>query len=152
VRALPPGDCPSPRLEGTRARLVTLTKNLEAEQKEGEADEQEEKVRYDKKLAQAKDKAKALAAKGSSKNDAAEAALQGVELLAAGGTDAAGGFSAADLSEFARASILRAASGVGVCSKCRWQSGCLNCDPEKARRHFLEKERQQWVLKRLQEL
>jgi hypothetical protein len=70
--------------------------------------------------------------------------LQAAELLAAGGTDAAGGFSAADLSEFARASILRAASGVGVCSQCRWQSGCLNCDSEKARRHFLEKECQQW--------
>ena len=22
--------------------------------------------------------------------------------------------------------------GLGVCSKCRWQSGCLACDPEKA--------------------
>jgi hypothetical protein len=143
---------PQPRLKGTRARLVTLTKLLEAEQKKSEADQEDERAKYAKKLAQAKEKAKALAAKNSSKKDAAEAALQAVELLAAGGTDAAGGFSAANLSEFARASILRAASGVGVCSKCRWQSGCLNCDRDKAQRHFLEKERLQWALKRLQDL
>jgi len=143
---------PQPRLKDARARLVTLTKLLEAEQKKGEADQEDERAKYAKKLAQAKEKAKALAAKNSSKKDAAEAALQAVELLAAGGTDAAGGFSAANLSEFARASILRAASGVGVCSKCRWQSGCLNCDRDKAQRHFLEKERLQWALKRLQDL
>ena len=27
--------------------------------------------------------------------------------------------------------------GIGVCSKCRWRSGCMHCDYEKAVRHHL---------------
>ena len=30
--------------------------------------------------------------------------------------------------------------GLGVCSRCRWQSGCLSCDPEKAWRWAVSKE------------
>ena len=30
--------------------------------------------------------------------------------------------------------------GLGVCSKCRWASGCLKCDPEKCIRYHLSKE------------
>ena len=31
--------------------------------------------------------------------------------------------------------------GLGLCSKCRWASGCSQCDPMKALRYHLSKER-----------
>ena len=30
-------------------------------------------------------------------------------------------------------------SGLGVCSRCHWQSGCLDCDPKKLERYLLNK-------------
>ena len=30
-------------------------------------------------------------------------------------------------------------TGLGVCSRCHWQSGCLDCDPKKLRRYLLNK-------------
>ena len=45
-----------------------------------------------------------------------------------------------DLSEEAKCEILKASGGLGVCSRCRWSSGCLSCSAEKALQHFCKVE------------
>ncbi len=50
-----------------------------------------------------------------------------------------------DLDDRLKDRILKAMTGVGVCSKCRFRHGCLDCDAEKAWRWAL---RQHWGLKR----
>ena len=43
-----------------------------------------------------------------------------------------------DLPEAHRKAVMRVREkGVGVCSKCKWQSGCMNCDPDKAWRYYV---------------
>ena len=50
-------------------------------------------------------------------------------------------FSVENLSEELKKHVLRVREqGLGVCSKCRWQSGCLACDGEKAWRWAVSKE------------
>ena len=47
---------------------------------------------------------------------------------------------ASDLSEEDRSRIeLVRLTGLGVCSRCHWQSGCLNCDPAKLKRYLLNR-------------
>ena len=38
------------------------------------------------------------------------------------------------------------------CPCCRYSSGCLSCDPEKALTYYLGKEGREWALKRLEDL
>ena len=45
-----------------------------------------------------------------------------------------------NLSPLAQNAVLKASHGGGVCSKCRWRSGCLECDKEKALFHWLKVE------------
>ena len=45
-----------------------------------------------------------------------------------------------NLSESATKSVLALEAALGRCAKCRWQSGCLACDPYKCFRHHLHKE------------
>ena len=46
-----------------------------------------------------------------------------------------------DLSDEMKAHVVRVREeGLGVCSKCRWQSGCLACDGEKAWKWAVSKE------------
>ena len=45
-----------------------------------------------------------------------------------------------DLSEDAKLAILKASAGLGVCSRCRWSSGCLSCSAEKALQHYCKVE------------
>ena len=139
---------PQTRVKGLRSRLSTLTKLLQAEQKKQEAEKAGKEKEFLKKLEVAKKKAEALAAKESAKQEAAKAALEAAKLLAEGS-----GFTLSDLSKEAQEAILRVQStGLGICPRCRWSSGCLSCDPEKAQRYWLEKESKQWLLKKLTEL
>ena len=47
---------------------------------------------------------------------------------------------ASDLSEEDKAKIEQVRlTGLGVCSRCHWQSGCLDCDPKKLERYLLNK-------------
>ena len=45
-----------------------------------------------------------------------------------------------NLSEAAQQAVKMAEAGAGICSKCRWSSGCLGCDGGKALLHYLKKE------------
>ena len=50
-------------------------------------------------------------------------------------------FSVEDLSQELKEHVVRVREeGLGVCSKCRWQSGCLACDGEKAWRWAVSKQ------------
>ena len=50
-------------------------------------------------------------------------------------------FSLEDLSQELKKHVVRVREqGLGVCSKCRWQSGCLACDGEKAWRWAVSKQ------------
>ena len=44
------------------------------------------------------------------------------------------------LSENARIRILKASAGIGICSKCRWSSGCLECSGQHAFTYYLSKD------------
>ena len=45
------------------------------------------------------------------------------------------------LREQGRKHVLKvAATGLGICSKCRWRHGCHMCDKEKALRYYLSKQ------------
>ena len=44
------------------------------------------------------------------------------------------------LSENAQIRILKASAGIGICSKCRWQSGCLECSGQHAFKYHMGKE------------
>lgn len=57
----------------------------------------------------------------------------------------------ADLSDFARKELARVREfGWGVCSRCRWQSGCLSCEPGHCLRYWMKKEKPAWLQKRLE--
>ena len=45
-----------------------------------------------------------------------------------------------NLSSEAQKAVKSLEHSPAVCSKCRWQSGCLACDPKKALRYHLSKE------------
>ena len=45
-----------------------------------------------------------------------------------------------NLSEKAQNAVAIAGLNIGICSRCRWSSGCLACDSEKALQHWLKKE------------
>ena len=49
-------------------------------------------------------------------------------------------FKKEDLAEFAQIRILKASSGIGVCSKCHWSSGCLECSGKHAFKYHMGKE------------
>ena len=68
-------------------------------------------------------------------------------LLLGGGQALKGGtenkpFGEEDLSHEAKKELQRIKDEghIGICSKCRWRSGCLNCSFEKALRYHLKKE------------
>ena len=42
-------------------------------------------------------------------------------------------------------------TGVGICSKCRFSSGCLKCDINKCRDYWMRLEREVWLQKVLKE-
>ena len=44
------------------------------------------------------------------------------------------------LSENAQLKILKASAGTGICSKCRWSSGCLECSGQHAFKYYMSKE------------
>ena len=57
-----------------------------------------------------------------------------------------------DLSPHARLQLHKAIfEKFGVCSKCRWSSGCYVCDEWKCKDYWLRKEKDAWLQKRLEE-
>ena len=140
---------PSFRLKALRQRLANLTKGREAELLRQAEEEKEKEDKYQKQLSLAKKKAEALAAEEPVKKAVAVAALQAAKLVAEGGHI----FTEADLSAQAKEAINKVeATGLGICSRCRWSSGCLSCSVEKAKRFWLQAEGRAWVLKRMAEL
>ena len=61
------------------------------------------------------------------------------------------GLSVADLSEEDQAAIDKVpVLGPKVCGKCRWTSGCLACDRDKAIRYYLRLRQEQLTAERFQ--
>ena len=57
-----------------------------------------------------------------------------------------------DLSENAKKELFKVRTfGWGVCSRCRWQSGCLSCEPEHCLQYWMKKEKPKWLEQRLLE-
>ena len=44
------------------------------------------------------------------------------------------------LSENAQIRILKASAGIGICSKCRWSPGCLECSGQHSFKYYMNKE------------
>lgn len=118
-----------------RLRMATFTSGLQKERK---------KLEEETKEAEKKKAAKAsLAAKAAAK---AKASSDKTQLSASLGQDLAqkssnsGSFGLEDLSEKVKAELTRIELHCcGVCSKCRWTSGCHRCDLGKAKRYYLRK-------------
>lgn len=49
-------------------------------------------------------------------------------------------FTCKNLSAEAVSAVKKLENAPGKCAKCRWQSGCLACDPQKCLRYYLFKE------------
>ena len=57
-----------------------------------------------------------------------------------------------DLSDNAKKELLKVRTfGWGVCSRCRWQSGCLSCEEEFFFMYWMKKEKPKWLEQRLLE-
>jgi hypothetical protein len=119
---------PGPRVPLIRGKLSTFTRALSQELHKLEADKEGLKAKYLKKLELAKKSAAALAAGESAKREAAQAALE-AEVLVSQGLAVFGEDQLSASAKLALSQVrLRAP---GICSRCRWSSGCLSCDPEK---------------------
>ena len=90
-------------------------------------------------------KAEAMLAEAQKRKEAAEQALATMKNLEAAAAKAAQEsikknsirFTWEDLSPEAQHKLLALERSARVCSRCRWQSGCLSCEPEKALRYWV---------------
>ena len=95
------------------------------EEKEKKQEEKEKKkLEKKKKAGEVDDKVKELAAE-------ADAALKKIP---------AGKPCLENLSKKAQEAVALAATLTGICSRCRWSSGCLSCVEDKALKYWLKKE------------
>ena len=125
---------PADDIKFWRSKLQTLTKSL---QKEllwlSDQDKQLAAKKAAQEVASLKTK-KGKEALEKQKQYQKELQVKALELLAAGGTDIE------RLPEKHKDKLYEIEkNGVGVCSACRWTSGCLHCSYEKAKRYFLKK-------------
>ena len=83
-----------------------------------------------KRATEAEKKLEAQQSKSSAAAKAAQAAI----------TKYTGSFNWQQLPKDAKAKVIALKGSVRICSKCRWQSGCYECDAQKALRYHLNKE------------
>ena len=90
-------------------------------------------------------KTEAMLAEAQKRKEAAEKALATMKSLETAAAKAAQEsikknsirFTWEDLSPEAESKVLALEHSAGVCSRCRWQSGCLSCEPQKALNYWV---------------
>ena len=92
---------------------------------------------------------KGAAAKAKAKLDAAKAVAEEQAELAAKLLDQGHSLREEDLPEPVRIKLAKLKGlGIKICSKCRWTSGCFECDYEKSLSYHLRKEMPKWLEKK----
>jgi hypothetical protein len=128
---------PADSVDGWRQRLSVVTKFLLVEAKK----QLEDKKAKEQKEKAAKEKAKKERQVAEREAKAKEAVEEGVEV--AGQLSKLGRkFCLEDLSEVAKKALQRITEkgNLGICSSCRFSSGCFRCELWKAERYWLSKE------------
>ena len=134
---------PQENVKVWQLRLHTLTKSLKQEL---------DKLENDKLVLQAKEeksKAAALKKKGG-KEAAAAAAAAAAALKQIAEQALQAGEDITVLSEEVQLKLAYVKGQVGVCSKCKWSSGCYECDYLKAKRYYLRKHAEKQAQEQLQ--
>ena len=126
-----------PNINMLRLKLTSWWHQLSVEKKKLE----ESKVALEEKagkisVQQEKAKEKALQQLAKLKNHTSAAAIKAQEMLEANSKY----FKLQQLSEASRYKIEGTLSKGNICSKCRWNSGCLECHPGKALKYYWSKE------------
>ena len=125
---------PSDNIKFWRSKLQTVTNSLQKELHWISQQEKDHAAKQALKDAAALKTQKGKQALEKQKQYLKELQKKSLELMAEGGTDLQ------RLPEKHQVEILRIEKmNIGVCSTCRWTSGCHHCDLEKAKRFYLKK-------------
>jgi hypothetical protein len=134
---------PKENVKVWQLRLHSLTKSLKQELDKLESEKQVLQAKEEKSKAAAlkkkggKEAAAAAAATAAALKNIAEQALQAGEDITV-------------LSEEVQLKLISVKGKVGVCSKCKYSSGCYECDYLKAKRYYLRKHAEKQALEQLQ--
>eukprot|EP00434_Breviolum_minutum_P035266 symbB.v1.2.031211.t1/scaffold3598.1/size53462/1 len=118
------------RYEKLHKQILSEHDKLHQEKQDQEKTAQKIKEPHEKKIQRAEGAIKKI------KDHEGKAYLAAQEALTSGSQY----FKKEDLAEFAQIRILKASSGIGVCSKCHWSSGCLECSGKHAFKYHMGKE------------
>lgn len=118
------------RYEKLHKQILSEHDKLHQEKQDQEKKAQKIKEQHEKKIQRAEEAIKKI------KDHESKAYLAAQEALTSGSQY----FKKEDLSEFAQIRILKASGGIGICSKCHWSSGCLECSGKHAFKYHMGKE------------
>ena len=126
-----------PNINLLRMKLVAWWHQLSAEKQKLEESKKELEENAEKlSVQQEKAKEKALQQISKLKSHTSAAAIKAQQMLEANSKY----FKLQQLSEASRYKIEGTLSKGNICSKCRWNSGCLECHPGKALKYYWSKE------------
>ena len=117
------------RYEKLHKQIAPEHDKLHKEKQEQEKKSQQIKEQHEKKIKRAEEAIKDI------KDHESKAYKAAQEALASGSQY----FKKEMLSESAQIKILKASAGIGICSKCRWTSGCLECSGQHAFKYHMSK-------------
>ena len=118
------------RYEKLHKQILSEHDKLHKEKKEQEKKAKQIKEQHEKKIQRAEEAIKKI------KDHESKAYIAAQEALTSGSQY----FKIEMLSENAQIRILKASAGIGICSKCRWSSGCLECSGQHAFKYYMSKE------------
>ena len=118
------------RYEKLHKQILSEHDKLQKEKQEQEKKSQQIKEQEEKKIKRAEETINKI------KDHESKAYIAAQEALTSGSQY----FKKEMLSENAQIRILKASAGIGICSKCRWQSGCLECSGQHAFKYHMGKE------------
>ena len=126
-----------PKSADWAARVLKLVEMMQKEQ--GKLQKEADEAKLKMFASAAKLKAAEVAADGAAKKDKMLQDLK-ADADSMGSKIPAGKPCLENLSPAAQNAVFKASLGGGVCSKCRWRSGCMECHKEKALFHWLKVE------------
>ena len=117
------------RYEKLHKQILSERDRLRQEKQEQEKKTEKIKEQHEKKTQRAEEAVKKIKDHESKAYQAAQ------EALASGSQY----FKKEMLSEYAQIRVLKASGGIGICSKCHWSSGCLECSGKHAFKYHMSK-------------
>ena len=118
------------RYEKLHKQIASEHDKLHKEKQEQEKKSQQIKEQNEKKIKRAEEAIKDIKDHEGKAYKAAQEAL----------TSGSQYFKKEMLSEYAQIRTLKASAGIGICSKCRWTPGCLDCSGQHAFKYHMSKE------------